>query len=142
MINIFKKNKPDSFKISTFNNQEERSLNWSEAELSDGQLLVDVYQTIDEIIIKSTIAGVKPENLFISLNHDILTIKGKREYDKTVNDNDYFLRECYFGSFSRTIILPEEVDGENIEAILENGVLTVILKKTHKEKAVKVKIKE
>jgi HSP20 family protein len=142
MINIFKKNKSNSYKIPNSNEPEEHSLIWADTELSEGQLLVDVYQTPEEIIVKSTMAGVRPENLSISLNRDILTIKGKREYDKSINDNDYFLRECYFGSFSRTIILPEEVNEKKMEAILENGVLTIILKKTHKEQSVKVKIKE
>jgi len=142
MINIFKKNKSNSYKIPNSNDSEEHSLIWVDTELSEGQLLVDVYQTPEEIIVKSTMAGVKPENLSISLNRDILTIKGKREYDKSINDKDYFLRECYFGSFSRTIILPEEVNEKKMEAILENGVLTIILKKTHKEQSVKVKIKE
>ncbi len=141
-MNIFKKNKSNSYKIPNSNELEEHSLIWTDTELLEGQLLVDVYQNPKEIIVKSTMAGVKPENLSISLNRDILTIKGKREYDKSIKDNDYFLRECYFGSFSRTIILPEEVNEEKMEAILENGVLTIILKKTHKEKSVKVKIKE
>ena len=142
MMNMFKKNKSNSYKIPNSNEPEEHSLIWADTELSEGQLLVDVYQTPEEIIVKSTMAGVRPENLSISLNRDILTIKGKREYDKSINDNDYFLRECYFGSFSRTIILPEEVNEKKMEAILENGVLTIILKKTHKEQSVKVKIKE
>ncbi len=141
-MNIFKKNKSNSYKISTSNETEEHSLNWMDTELSEGQLLVDVYQTPEEIIVKSTMAGVQPNNLSISLNRDILTIKGKRESDKNINDNDYFLQECYFGSFSRTIILPEEVNEEKMEAILENGVLSIILKKTYKGKSVKVKIKE
>jgi len=142
MINIFKKNKSNSYKIPNSNEPEEHSLIWADTELSEGQLLVDVYQTPEEIIVKSTMAGVKPENLSISLNRDILTIKGKREYDESISDDNYFLRECYFGSFSRTIILPEEVNEKKMEAILENGVLTIILKKTHKEQSVKVKIKE
>ncbi|HPT08269.1 MAG TPA: Hsp20/alpha crystallin family protein [bacterium] len=141
MVNLFKKNKTNSYKISTFNEDEEASFNWLGEELAEGQLLVDVYQTPDNIIVKSTMAGVKPENLFISLNHDILTIKGKREHENLVDDNDYLLRECYFGSFSRTIILPDEVDSKKIEAILENGVLTVVLEKMYKDHQVKVKIK-
>ncbi len=141
MVNLFKKNKTNSYKISTFNEAEEASFNWLGEELAEGQLLVDVYQTPDNIIVKSTIAGVKPENLFISLNHDILTIKGKREHENSVNDDDYLLRECYFGSFSRTVILPEEVDNKKIEAVLENGVLTVVLEKMYKDHQVKVKIK-
>lgn len=140
-MNIFKKEKPNTYKISTFSENDNPSLEWLEEELTEGQLLVDVYQTNENIVVKSTIAGVKPENLFISLNRDILTIKGKREHDVLIDEADCLLQECYFGSFSRTIILPEEVDNKKIEAILENGVLTVVLEKLYKEQQIKIKIK-
>lgn len=142
MLNLFKNNnRINSYQISNFNNDPGPSFDWEESELSEGQLLVDVYQTPDNIIIKSTIAGVKPENLFISLNRDILTIKGKREIEKNVSEENCLLQECYWGSFSRTIILPEEVDSKKIEAFLENGVLNVTLSKIYKDRQVKVKIK-
>ncbi len=140
-MNIFKKEKPNTYKISTFSENDNPSFEWLEEELTEGQLLVDVYQTNENIVVKSTIAGVKPENLFISLNRDILTIKGKREHDVLIDEADCLLQECYFGSFSRTIILPEEVDNKKIEAILENGVLTVVLEKLYKEQQIKIKIK-
>lgn len=139
-MNLFKNKQSKAYKISTF---DEEDSSWARLgeELAEGQLLVDVCQTPDNIIVKSTMAGVKPENLFISLNRDILTIKGKREDDDLLVGAEYLLRECYFGSFSRTIILPDEVDGKKIEAVLENGVLTVTLKKLYKSQSVKVKIK-
>jgi len=140
-MNIFKKEKPNTYKISTFNEDDNPSFEWLEEELTEGQLLVDVYQTNENIVIKSTMAGVKPENLFISLNRDILTIKGKREHDVLIDEADCLLQECYFGSFSRTIILPEEVDNKKIEATLENGVLTIVLEKLYKEQQIKIKIK-
>ena len=96
---------------------------------TDGQLAIDVYQSAKKIIIKSTIAGVKPGDLKISLHHDLLTIKGRRDADQNITEEDYLYRECYWGSFSRSIILPAEVDGKRVEAELENGVLTVTLYK-------------
>lgn len=141
MKNLFKKNKPSTYKISTYKNDEESSLNWLEEDLPEGQLLVDVYQTPDSIIVKSTIAGVDPDNLFISLNRDMLTIKGKREHNDLIDKAECILQECYWGSFSRTIILPEEVDNKKIEAILENGVLSIILEKIYKDHKIKIKIK-
>jgi HSP20 family protein len=138
---MFKKNKQKSYKIKTFEKEEDSSLDWLEEDLSEGQLLVDVYQTPDSIIIKSTISGVKPDSLFISLNRDILTIKGKRDRDKVIENADCLLQECYWGSFSRTIILPEEVDNKTIDASLENGVLTISLEKLYKDYQVKIKIK-
>lgn len=107
----------------------------------EGQLSIDVYQDKDKIVIKSTIAGVKPEDLKISLHHDLLTIKGLRESEKNIKEENYLFKECYWGSFSRSIILPSEVDDKRVEAELENGVLTVTLYKTDSSK-IEIKIKE
>ena len=108
----------------------------------EGQLSVDVYGTNDEVIIKSTIAGVKAEDIDISINNDMLTIRGQRNEDKDDKVDDYYYQECYWGGFSRSIILPVEVDPDQISASLKNGVLTVRLPKTKKAKNVSVKIKE
>jgi HSP20 family protein len=105
-------------------------LNYEEPE-TEGQLAIDVYQTDKKIMVKSTIAGVKPENLKISLHHDLLTIKGTRSSGHEIKEEDYLYRECYWGSFSRSIILPSEVDSKRVEAELENGVLTITLYKNN-----------
>jgi HSP20 family protein len=106
----------------------------------EGQLSVDVYQTPTEIVIKSTIAGIKPEDLKISLHNDLLTIKGRREEDINIKEEDYFYKECYFGSFSRSIILPAEVNNHEVDAILENGILTITLQKiSHNQIEIKTK---
>ncbi len=73
---------------------------WLEEEAEEGQLTVDVYQTPSEIVIKSMVAGVKPEDLDISITRDIVTIKGKREVERFVKEEDYFHQELYWGSFS------------------------------------------
>lgn len=113
----------------------------NEEEESEGQLAVDVYQTDKKIYIQSTIAGVNPDNLQISLHHDLLTIKGKREAHKSIKPEQYLYKECYFGPFSRSIILPSEVDSRKVEASLENGILTVSLEKI-KNKAIEIKVKD
>ncbi len=82
------------------------SANWIEEEEKEGELTVDVYQTTDTIVIKAMIAGVRPEDLDISITRDMVTVKGRREEEKAVQDEDYFARELYWGSFSRTITLP------------------------------------
>ena len=105
-------------------------LNYEDPE-TEGQLAIDVFQTDKKIIIKSTIAGVKPEDLKISLHHDLLTIKGSRSLKEEVSDEDYLYKECYWGAFSRSIILPTEVDNKHVEAELESGVLTISLYKNH-----------
>jgi len=107
----------------------------------EGQLMVDVYQTPTEIVIKSAMAGVKPEDIDISVTNDMITIKGKRELDEEIKSNDYFYQECYWGSFSRSIILPMEIDADRVSASLKNGILTIRLPKIDKNKVKKIKIK-
>jgi len=108
---------------------------------SEGQLTVDVYQTATSFIVESTIAGVKPENIEISLTPEMLTIKGKREKEEKVRDADYLYQECYWGSFSRSIIFPQEIDTDKVSASNKNGVLKITLPKLNKTKSKKVKVK-
>ena len=108
---------------------------------SEGQLTIDVYQTPQDIIIKSAVAGVKPEDIDISITNDMVTIKGKREVEDTIKSDDYFYQECYWGRFSRSVILPVDVDSDRVSASLKNGILTVKLPKIDKAKVKKVKIK-
>jgi HSP20 family protein len=116
---------------------------WLEqSDYEEGQLSIDVYQTPSDIIIKSTIAGVKPEDIDISINNDMLTIRGHRNMDTSIKEENYLYRECYWGSFSRSIILPVEVEGDKIEAELENGVLTVTLPKAKNAKEISIKVRE
>lgn len=95
----------------------------------DGQLAVDVYQTPNAIIIKSPIAGVAPEDLDIAVNGDVITIRGRRHQIETIEDPDYLFQECYWGGFSRSIILPTEIHADKVSAQLKNGILTVTLPK-------------
>lgn len=106
----------------------------------EGQLSVDVFQTDDSVVIKSTIAGVRPEDIDIAINNDMITIRGERKSEDEVVQDDYFYQECYWGAFSRSIILPVEVKAEEVEATLRNGVLTVRLPKAQKAKSVSVKV--
>lgn len=106
----------------------------------EGQLSIDVYQTPTEIVIKSTIAGVKPEDIDVSINDDMVTIKGERKKDEEVKEEDYFYQECYWGKFSRSVILPQEIEIDKVRAELKNGILTVRLPKAEKTKSRKVKV--
>jgi len=108
---------------------------------SEGQLTIDVYQTPNEIVIKSTIAGVKPENIDISITNDMITIKGTREKDEHVKEEDYYYQECYWGPFSRSIILPVDVEIDDVDAAMKNGILTIKLPKIEKVKTKKITIK-
>jgi len=111
-------------------------------EENEGQLLLDVYQDEKNIYIKSTIAGVKPEDIEISLHSDMLTIRGARRREQEIEEKDYFYQECYWGNFSRSIILPIEVKAEQISASLKGGVLTVILPKAEKRRNIPIQINE
>jgi HSP20 family protein len=106
----------------------------------EGQLTIDMYQTKDNVIIKSTIAGVKPEDIDVTIANDMVTIRGERTRDFEASSEDYFYQECYWGSFSRSVVLPVDVDIENVAADLKDGILTVILPKAAKAKARKIKV--
>ncbi|MFA6547653.1 MAG: Hsp20/alpha crystallin family protein [Candidatus Magasanikbacteria bacterium] len=95
----------------------------------EGQLAIDVVQTVNEVIVIAPMAGCRSENLELHLHNDVLTIRGERKppIDQEV---DYFYKECYWGKFSRTIVLPVEVKVEMARAEFKNGVLTVVLPKT------------
>lgn len=106
----------------------------------EGQLTVDVYQTDDEIVIKSTIAGVTADDIDISITNEMVTIKGSRKQEEKIKEQDYYYQELYWGSFSRSIILPEEIDADKAKATMKNGVLTLRLPKLAKSKVKKVRI--
>ena len=115
---------------------------WADEETeSEGELTVDVYQTADSIVIKSMIAGVKPDDLDISITRDSVTIRGHREEEKIAKEDDYFARELYWGSFSRTIQLPEEIDVDEADAVDKHGLLILKLPKLDKRKQSKLKVK-
>ncbi len=107
----------------------------------EGQLTVDVFQTADEIIIKTMVAGVRPEDLDINITRDMVTVKGKREETAEVRDGDYFHKELYWGSFARTVMLPEEIEVEEAEAVERHGLLTIKLPKVDKSKQNKLRVK-
>jgi len=108
---------------------------------SEGELAIDVYSTPTALVIESAIAGVKPEDIDVSINPESVTIRGKRERTEKIKTENYIHQECYWGRFSRTIILPQEVDPDKSHANIKNGVLKVTLQKADKEKTKKIKIK-
>lgn len=111
-----------------------------EESADEGQLTVDVFQTDSEIVIKSTIAGISADDIDISLAAEIVTIKGNRRPDEKIKDSDYYHQELYWGPFSRSIILPEEIDVDKARAIMKNGLLTLRLPKLARSKTKKLRI--
>ncbi|MFA6158301.1 MAG: Hsp20/alpha crystallin family protein [Candidatus Paceibacterota bacterium] len=121
--------------------EEETRIGPMEQEESEGELSVDVYQTSNDIVVQTMVAGVKPEDLDINITRDMVTIRGKREEDGEARGQDYFHRELYWGSFSRTIMLPEEIQVEDAEAVEKHGLLTITLPKIDKSKQSKLRVK-
>jgi len=108
----------------------------------EGQLTIDVYQTEDGIIVESTIAGVDPNDIDIDATSDSVTIRGERQKNHQVSETDYFYQECFWGKFSRSVILPQEIDPDKAYSELKNGVLTLHLPKIHKDKTRKISVKK
>lgn len=106
----------------------------------EGQLAVDAYQNNDEVVVKAPIAGVKPEDLEISITDEVVNIKGERREHEEVVKEDYFCQECYWGGFSRSYVLPVAVDSEQAAASLKNGILTIRIPKMEKTKTRILKI--
>lgn len=113
----------------------------SSADDSEGQLTIDVYQTDNDIVIKSTIAGVKPEDLDVSINNDMVSIRGERKNEEMVGEENYYYQECYWGNFSRSVILPVDVLADKAEASMKNGILTIRLPKADNTKTKKIQVR-
>lgn len=107
----------------------------------EAQLTVDVYQTNSEIVVRTMVAGVKPEDLDVQITRDSVTIRGERAEERTMSGDDYIHRELYWGSFSRIIPLPEEIDVDGAEAIEKHGILTLRLPKLDKNRQTRLKVK-
>ena len=113
----------------------------ADASEPEGQLTVDVYQTANDIVVESAIAGVRPDDIDINVTPDSISIKGAREHDHHADGADYLYQECYWGRFARSIILPQEVDPENADVRLKNGILTIRLPKANKRKSRKLSVR-
>lgn len=108
---------------------------------TEGQLAIDVYQTSEDIVIESAIAGVEPDDLDINVTNDSVTIKGKRKHFSEKEERNYLYQECFWGKFSRSIILPQEIDPDRATVHFKNGILKIRLPKLNRKKVRKLKIK-
>lgn len=107
----------------------------------DAQLSIDMYQSPAEIIIQAMVAGVRPEDLDVSITQEMVTIKGRRSYQHQVTEDNFYYRELYWGTFARSILLPQEVDSEEAQATIKHGVLNIRLPKLDKARIQKLKVK-
>ncbi len=130
----------DGFDVED-NSKESQESDWIEESNGEGELAIDVHQTPDTIVLKAMIAGVKPEDLDVDITRDMVTIKGTRNDEKEIAEDDYFYKELYWGSFSRTVLLPQEIEPDEAEASEKHGLLTITLPKINRAKSKKVKVK-
>lgn len=114
---------------------------WIEEENEELELAVDIYQTPTNIILQTMVAGVKTEDLDLTIARDMIIIKGKREESQKIDEENYFVKELYWGKFSRSILLPQEVEPEEVEAVEKHGLLTIKIRKVDKEKRNQIKVK-
>ena len=112
------------------------------ASQEEGQLAIDVYETEDDIVIQSTIGGIKAEDLDIAIEDDMVTIRGTRENKIEKEGKKYFYQECYWGSFMRKVILPEEVDANRAKAVIKEGILTLTMPKIHRKTKKKIAVEQ
>ncbi len=121
--------------------KEKKENNWIEEENDEAELAVDVYQTPTDIVVQTMVAGVKPEDLDISIARDMIIVKGHREESRNIDEDNFFSQELYWGRFSRTISLGVEVEPEEVEATERHGLLTIKIKKVDKEKKNSIRVK-
>ena len=132
---------PEEDSVETKKTGKEKNPSWMSEESEEAELAVDVYQAGMEIVVQTMVAGVKPEDIEINIARDLLTIRGKREENRSVDEENYFIKELYWGKFSRTISLPHEIEPEEVEAIERHGLLTIKLQKVDKEKKNTIRVK-
>lgn len=108
----------------------------------EGQLTVDVFQDEDNIYVQSTVAGLNPDDLEINIAKESVAIKGKRERSQKISEKNFFYQECFWGKFSRSVVLPQEIDSEKSAASLKNGVLTIKMPKLERRRGKSVRIKD
>jgi len=108
----------------------------------EGQLAIDAFQTNDSVVVKAPIAGVKPQDLEISVTDEVLHVRGHRKQESQEDQDSYFVQECYWGSFSRSFVLPVPVDADKAQANLKDGILTIVIPKQEKSKTKVIKISQ
>lgn len=146
---IQKENKPKKMEIKiekkpieaeeSLEDTDSKEKKWFEPE---GELAVDVYQTDQDFVIQTTIAGIKPEDLNVCVENDVITMRGNRKRPEEKEEKSYFYQECYWGFFSRQIISPVEIDASRAQASLKEGILTIRIPKIEREKKRKIEVKE
>jgi len=106
---------------------------WPSSE-EEGELAVDLCENKDELILQATIGGVEINELDISITNDMITIRGERKRESEDEIEKVYYNECFWGIFSRSLILPQEINADKAKATIKNGLLTIHLPKLMKTK--------
>jgi HSP20 family protein len=113
---------------------------WDDSEPVAGQLAVDVYETKEKLVVKGRVAGVNKSDLDVSISDNTLTVRGTLNAGEEEGVENYFLQECYWGEFSRSLVLPVPVKEDEIEAVLKDGVLTISFAKVKQDTVKKIQV--
>jgi len=136
-VNVDEENQADD---ASGTGEDGEKKDWLQEEAEDAQLAVDIYQTPTHIVLQTMVAGVRPDDLDISITREMVSISGRREGPRNVNQEDWFTQELYWGNFSRTITLPQEIETEEAEALENHGLLIIKMPKIDREKKMKIKV--
>lgn len=131
----------DDSQTSTDDGDDKKSDDWLDEENLPGQLAVDVYETPTQLIVQAPIAGIVKSDLDVSISDNTLSIQGSRKSGAEDHNANYYVQECYWGQFARTITLPVSVKEDEVEAVLKDGVLTIIFNKLEQNTVKKIEIK-
>ncbi len=125
-----------------FENSKKDNSDKESGDNEEGQLTIDVYQNGGFIIVRSIIGGARSNDLDISITSDMVTIKGTRKNPDEIGTEDYYYQECFWGNFSRSVILPCDIKTDEVKATMKNGILTIKLPKIEKNSSMKIKVEE
>lgn len=128
-------------KSLNINNAKKNKPTWP-ASSEEGELALDLYETPDTLVLQAVIGGMKANDLDISITNDMITIRGSREREESGHIDKVYYEECFWGAFSRSIILPQEIDADKAKANIKNGLLTIVLPKLAKTNKKTLKIEE
>ncbi len=134
-------NNEETEDILNLNHSDEDFSSPVEEENKDGELAIDIFDEGDTLVLKTMVAGVKPEDLDISITRDQVTVRGSRHEEREISKDSYHKQELYWGSFSRTVKLSTEIDIDNSKAIEEHGLLILTLPKVDRERKSTLKVK-
>ena len=121
---------------------QEETIPWLEVEENEAEMAIDMYQTKDDIVVLAMPAGVSPDDVTISIHNEVLKISAKRKEPEKVNETNYLSHELYWGTFSRTIILPQEVDADKTETVYKDGLLILRMPKIDRTKIKNLKVNQ